>query len=434
MYNHLKTRRGFLKSLLNGAAALFAFGPLAKFVRGDTTALDPRVRRRNPYVMPDGRPKLVCVTGDNYDRMLQAGLAAIGGLDLLVNRDQDVLIKPNLVYTEAYPTTSAIGSIVSTIQAVQAVSSGAVNVGDAGGIDNQQIYDYLGIEGPITEAGANLLMFSDTYLVRRDTWPEEMPDFEVWTDIYDTPILINLCSLKRHYAAFMTCAIKHHVGAISGPDRVDSRGYLHGFDDQSFEFLTTLAEIAGLVNPELTIVDARQIMAINGPIMMYGGEIRGMDKIVICGDMVAADAYCAQLMEQYDETFDSSWVNQTLQRAVDLNLGTADLNQVEIIETEQTGIDNQPDSSKPDRIMLHQNYPNPFNASTSISFRLPERTHISLKVYDLLGREVADLADRYFDSGRHVLVFHGNGLSSGTYYCVLSSPDNTLKKAMVFIK
>jgi len=434
MYNHLKTRRGFLKSLLSCAAALFAFGPLAKYIRADTATLDPRTRRPNPYIMPDGRPKLICVTGNDYDRMLQAGLAALGGLNLLVNNNQDVLIKPNLVYTEAYPTTSAIGSIVSTIQAVQAVSSGAVNVGDAGGIDNQQIYDYLNIEQPITDTGANLLMFEDTYLVRRGTWPDEIPDFEIWADIYDTPILINLCSLKRHYAAFMTCAIKHHVGTISGPNRVDTRGYLHGFDDQSHEFLTTLAEIAGLVNPELTIVDARQVMAINGPLLSYGGEIRDINKIVICGDMVAADAYCAQLMMQHDETFDSSWVNQTLQRAVDLNLGTADLSQVEIIETEQTAIDNQLDSSKPGRIMLHQNYPNPFNASTSISFTLPERTRVSIRVYDILGREVASLADRHFDSGRHVLMFRANGLSSGTYYCKLSSPGITLKKAMVFVK
>jgi len=434
MYNLLKTRRNFLKSLLKGAATLLAIGPLAKFIRADITTLDPRVRRRNPYVMPDGRPKLVCVTGDSYDRMLQAGLAAIGGLDLLLDNNDNVLIKPNFVYTEAYPTTSDIGSIVSTIQAVQAVSSGTVNVGDAGGIDNQQIYDFLGIEQPIIEAGANLLMFENTYDVRRNTWPEEIPDFEVWTDIYDTPVLINLCSLKRHYGAFMTCAIKHHVGAISGPNRVDSRGYLHSFDDQSFEFLTTLAEIAGLVNPELTIVDARQIMAINGPLLMYGGEIRDMNKIVICGDMVAADAYCAQLLEQYDETFDSSWINQTLQRAIDLELGVADLSQVEIIETEQTSIDNLSDILKPGRIILHQNCPNPFNAVTSISFTIPERTRVSLKVYDLLGREIACLADRYFDSGKHVLLFDGNGLSSGTYYCNLSSSEITLKRAMVFIK
>ncbi|MCP4581199.1 MAG: DUF362 domain-containing protein [candidate division Zixibacteria bacterium] len=434
MYKLLKTRRSFIKSLLKGAGSLLAIGPLAKYIRADSNTLDPRVRVPNPYVMPDGRPKLVCVTGDNYGRMLHAGLAAIGGLDLLIDNQQDVLIKPNFTYTEPYPTTSAAGSVVSTIEAVQQVSLGTINVGDAGGDDNQDIYDYLEIEVPITDAGANLILFEDTYDVRRDTWPIEIPDFKVWTDIYDTPILINLCSLKRHYASFLTCAIKNHVGSVSGPDRADTRGYLHNFDDESFEFLTTISEIAGLINPELTIVDAREFMAVNGPLLVFGGEIRPMNKIVICGDMVATDAYCSQLMDEYDETYDPSRIIPTLERAEQLGLGTADLSQVEIIETEQTDIDSNPGSNTPVGFELHQNYPNPFNASTKISFAIPERSHVSIKVYDILGREVANLADGYFDSGRHVLSFKVNGLSSGTYYCRLVTPGFSDRKAMVFVK
>ena len=429
-----QTRRGFIKTLLKSAGGLLALWPFSRLVTASTTALDPRPGLPNPYVTPDGRPYLVSVSGDDFGRSLRTGLAALGGLGLLIDSNQDVLIKPNLVYTEEYPTTSDVNSIVATIQAVQQVSSGVITVGDGGSINNQQIYDYLGVEEPVNDAGANLVVFDETYLVRRTSWPEEMPDFEVWADIYDTPILINLCALKRHYAAFLTCAIKHHVGAMSGPNRTDTRSYLHDFDDQSNEFLTTLAEMAGLVNPELTIVDARQIMAINGPLRSYGGEIRDCNRIIICGDPVATDAYCAQLMQQHDETFNADWTLPTLQRAEELGLGTANLDNVEIIELEQTSIEDMAGPPVPDRYGILRNYPNPFNGSTTIRFQLPEKSSVRLEIYDMLGRRIARLADDVYSAGIHDVVFNANGLASGTYYIKLATPEHSLSRAMVLLK
>jgi len=57
------------------------------------------------------------------------------------------------------------------------------------------------------------------------------------------------------------------------------------------------------------------------------------DKLVISGDMVAADAYCAQLLASHDATFSVQMIEPTLTRAAELGLGTRDLNQVEIVET-----------------------------------------------------------------------------------------------------
>ncbi len=427
-------RRKFIAGMLKSVASLLTFYPFSKIVNASPLTLDPRQRIPNPFTTPDGRPLLICVNGDNYGQMLQTGLATLGGLQLLINNNQAVLIKPNCVYTEEYPTTSDIDSVVSTIEAVQAVSSGNVNVGDGGAINNEQIYDFLGIEEAVFNAGANLILFEDTYNVRRNTWPQEIPDFEVWSDLYDSPVLINLCALKRHYAAFMTCAIKHHIGAVAGPNRQDTRGYLHNFDDQSYEFLTTIAEIAGLVNPELTIVDARQIMAINGPLRSYGGEIRDCGKIIISGDMVAADAYCAGVMDEYDETFDANWINDTLQRAVDLNLGIADLEQVEVIELDQTTVDDFTDQSLPSRVKLHQNYPNPFNASTHIRFDLPSREHVKIEVFDILGRKVTTLTDAVYEKGSHQVSFNASNLSSGTYYYRLTTSVIAERKALVLTK
>ncbi len=427
-------RRRFIKRLLSSTASFLSFYPFSKLLNASPATLEPRQRIPNPYVTTDGRPIVVCVSGDNYQRMLQTGLAALGGLDRLVDSNQSVLIKPNCVYPEAYPTTSDVDSVVSTIEAVRAVSSGVINVGDSGGSDNQYIYDYLGIEEAVTGAGANLLLFEDTYNVRRNSWDSEVPDFKVWSDIYDTPVLINLCALKRHYAGYMTCAIKHHVGAVAGPNRQETRGYLHNFNDRSYEFLTTLSEMAGLVNPELTIVDARQVMAINGPLRSHGGEIRDCGKVILGGDIIAVDCYCAQLLSQYDETFDPEWIEPTIERAVRLGLGQDDLEQVEIIELEQTSIDDFTDRALPDRVVLYQNYPNPFNVETTIRFDLPKKDYIRMEIYDSLGRKIATAADGLYQPGVHYIAFNASGLSSGVYYYELISSSGNERKALVLIK
>lgn len=80
------------------------------------------------------------------------------------------------------------------------------------------------------------------------------------------------------------------------------------------------------------------------------------------------------------------------------------------------------------------NYPNPFNPTTKISFSLNESGRISLKVFDVLGKEVANLADGYFESGKHTATFDGSNLASGIYFYRLTTPTATITKKMVLTK
>ena len=70
----------------------------------------------------------------------------------------------------------------------------------------------------------------------------------------------------------------------------------------------------------------------------------------------------------------------------------------------------------PDQYELYQNYPNPFNPTTSIDFDLPEAANVTLKIYNLLGQEVATLLNHeQFDGGNQTLDFDASQLSSGVY-------------------
>ena len=83
---------------------------------------------------------------------------------------------------------------------------------------------------------------------------------------------------------------------------------------------------------------------------------------------------------------------------------------------------------------LHQNYPNPFNPSTQIRFDLPESRHVTLKIYNILGSEVAILADRTFTAGFHTLRFNGKKLSSGVYIFKITAGDFEASKRMTLVK
>ena len=85
---------------------------------------------------------------------------------------------------------------------------------------------------------------------------------------------------------------------------------------------------------------------------------------------------------------------------------------------------NAPDreTGTPNTIMLMQNYPNPFNGTTTISFRLPSQMFVSLRVYDVLGREVSTLVNETLGAGEHARQWDAPAASSGTYYCRFHTP------------
>ncbi|MFH0990088.1 MAG: endo-1,4-beta-xylanase [bacterium] len=83
---------------------------------------------------------------------------------------------------------------------------------------------------------------------------------------------------------------------------------------------------------------------------------------------------------------------------------------------------------------LSQNYPNPFNPATRITFSLPERSHVSLKIYSLLGSEVATLVDGIHPAGTHEIVFNAQGLGSGVYLYRLSAKGVTLTKKCILLR
>jgi len=106
------------------------------------------------------------------------------------------------------------------------------------------------------------------------------------------------------------------------------------------------------------------------------------------------------------------------------------------IEIQPVGVENGNDFSIPSEFGLNQNYPNPFNPSTVIEFKLPVSSIVSLRIYDVTGKEVVSLLNDFKEAGNHKVNFEASkyGLSSGVYFYTLSANEFTQTKSMILLK
>lgn len=124
--------------------------------------------------------------------------------------------------------------------------------------------------------------------------------------------------------------------------------------------------------------------------------------------------------QRFNEVSDFSW-------ALDADLWIALLYKKGLLGVQQNG-------RIPEQFSLEQNYPNPFNPSTTIGFSVPAAGHVSLAVYDLLGKHIATLVDQNLDAGRYSANFSALSLPSGIYFYRLRNGSITETKRMLLLK
>jgi len=103
------------------------------------------------------------------------------------------------------------------------------------------------------------------------------------------------------------------------------------------------------------------------------------------------------------------------------------------LPTRLTGVNKQ-GTELPGEFKLEQNYPNPFNPRTVISYQLPVNTLITLKVYDILGREIKTLVNEHQTAGAHSVAFDASTLASGVYFYRIQAGEVVQTKKLVVVK
>ena len=334
------SRRQFLKTVSVVSAYLAAPSSIRA---GEEKRLQPRQGKSNLFV-EDGKPLLVVVEGHDAEKMLAKGLEAIGGLRKIVAAADSTFIKPNYGSHRVYPTGSDPHFLVSIARHLKEGGAGKVTICDSSDPyvlnrynDPAYVFKVNKVFEIAKSAGVEVICThpkdeKQYVTVYCDRW-QKNPEIKVNPHLLAASVIINQPMLKTHGNAFMTCALKNFYGAVCYSQRMDSHNQLKKFGEQGKDFfMRTVAEFADAMRPELTIVDARKILTVRGPSFKPGSVIKDINKIIISGDMVATDAYCAQILEDNDKGFGREMIAPTLRYAEKLGLGTADLSRVKIIE------------------------------------------------------------------------------------------------------
>lgn len=127
--------------------------------------------------------------------------------------------------------------------------------------------------------------------------------------------------------------------------------------------------------------------------------------------------------------WETNWPD-SIPRLVAINGNQVDIYSLDIA----TAVEDDPPTSLPSQFVLGRPYPNPFNAEASIPIDLPASGHLRLEVYNLLGQQIAILADREFPAGRSDLAWVATGQSSGIYLVQASFGGTAETRKLILLK
>ena len=105
-----------------------------------------------------------------------------------------------------------------------------------------------------------------------------------------------------------------------------------------------------------------------------------------------------------------------------------------IMVTSSTNVEHRELSGLPEANFLFQNYPNPFNSYSIIRFLLFQREVVTVKVFDVLGKEIAVLVDGWLDAGEYSVPFEADDLPTGLYFCRLTTPTFSQTRSMLLMR
>ena len=318
-----------------------------------------RRESRNHAIDPGGKPLLVIVEGRDIDVMLDAGIAAIGGLERIIDHNRKIVLKPNTNQRDPFPSITAPETIRAVARHCRLAGAEHIVVHEDHKFDLDPYYteqELPGMDIQISyspEVGHYVLVeyekwhgdldpetaFKDIELavpanhIYNGFQKTDGPCLRVAKPLQEAPVVINLPVVKRHFAGQMTSALKNHFGSVYGAHRWLAHGSIQ--TDRDY-YDRKLAEFASAVRPELTITDVRSIQAVSGPFRESDTKIvEGINRLIITGDMIAADVVAMDLLKRYDNTFtpeNEAIVRRQHEHAEALSLGTSDLSKLKIIE------------------------------------------------------------------------------------------------------
>ena len=306
------SRRDFLK--LSGLTT----ASLALLGTGCSAMATPATSRQVTQPGAD-QAYLAVARGADPAAIVQAALAALGGIERFVKSGNEVVIKPNIsvdYHTPEYAATTNPDVVAALVKLALGAGAKRVRVMDMpfGGTP-ASAYAISGIQAAVKAAGGEMEVMSPVKFAEFDI-PDgkSIQSWEIYRDIMEADVLIDVPIAKHHSLARLTLGGKNLLGAVSKPNLIHQ------------SLAQRIADLASVIRPTLTVVDAYRILKDHGPTGGSLNDVQETHTIIASHDMVAADAYGATLFGLKGE--DVPFVK----KCAEMGLGTLDLTGVKVEE------------------------------------------------------------------------------------------------------
>lgn len=289
---------------------------------------EPIPSQANPTETPTSTPEpspsaapvyLAVIHGPDPAVITRGAIDTLGGMASFVSPGFDVIIKPNICVDYHPPEYAATTNptVVATLVSM-CLEAGAkrVRVMDYGfGGTPKSAYEISGIQAAVEAAGGEMGYMTYAKYIQVDIpKAKSMSRTNIFRDILETDLLINVPIAKTHSAAVLTLGEKNLMGVVQ------NRNMMH--DDLH----QRIADLTSLVMPDLTVVDAVRILTAHGPTGGDLADVKQTDTIITSRDIVAADAYATTLFGMTGA--DIGYIKAS----ADMGLGTMDLASINIRE------------------------------------------------------------------------------------------------------
>jgi len=301
-------RRDFLKQVMLWSA-------------GITTAI-PGFRIVPELLAAEKQPPLVShAQGKDYHKLVAQVLEPLGGIGNFVKTDDNVVIKPNIAWDRnpAQAANTHPQVVKAVVELCLDAGAKKVMVFDRTCNEERRCYVNSGIQETMAAIKDSRLQFyhpdSRKFVPVNIERGKAVSKLEIYKDALEADTYINVPVAKHHSLSRLTLGLKNSMGVLGG-----NRGQMHHNLGQK------LADLATVIRPKLTVIDATRILLRNGP---QGGnidDVKVLDTIIASADPVACDAFATTLFDLKPEEISSTVA------AYKLGLGEMDLARMQIIK------------------------------------------------------------------------------------------------------
>jgi len=288
---------------------------------GITTVI-PSFRIVPELLALEKQPPLVSHAKDkDYYKLVARVLEPLGGIARFVKTGENVVIKPNMAWDRNPDQAANTHPLVVKALVELCLDAGAqkVLVFDRTCNEERRCYVNSGIQDAMQTIQDNRLKFfhpdSRKFVPVDIKRGKAVKRLEIYKDALEADTYINVPVAKHHSLSTLTLGLKNSMGVLGG-----NRGQMHHNLGQK------LADLATVIRPKLTLIDATRILLRNGPQGGNTDDVEILDTVIASADPVACDAYATTLFNLQPEEIESTVA------AYKLGLGEMDLSRMQIIQ------------------------------------------------------------------------------------------------------